>query len=230
MYGINLHTAFGDPVPMAGRVRDEYTATELQLVEHLRYLIGKCLRCREPSQPSVLADRFRNTPVKQLRLRDPDETYVTATSRRRKPDHGQWSNTTHAKETRARGRSRPLTESSMRYVRAIWELKPEHIDSIIARYSPDASRRRESSHRMMQRAASRYSNSATRQRSRIVTAVIVEGGQASEVRKALGLSPSDWRSSTARRMYYDISDWLERLDIESLLDWHGKWSASIRSA
>jgi hypothetical protein len=195
-----------------------FTARQLHEAEYLRAEAADCLRTPEPRLPDVLADVLgRQKVINPANWRA-----------RRRPHNDALAGlpvaAMHAVPTRRPGASRELCHGRIGRVSAMWALKQPHVTSLIARYSDSPLRRDAAARRLAALVAGGYHTRKTRGRGGIVAYALLTGTKMPGVRKLLGMSQQEWRSTNARRMAYEIRDVLEELDVESLLAWRRAWT------
>ena len=83
--------------------------------------------------------------------------------------------------------------------------------------------------RVSRYAARLYQIDKTQETARVAALVLLGGYTVRDVGFALGIPEEHFRSTNARQICYQIRDWLDDIDVESLLAWQNAWSAPIRS-
>lgn len=178
-------------------------------LDALRALARRCLHVRVRTQDSVLADVITDRPrangAAQLK-------------------RGRTPRTAHGTATRAPGHSRePVYASEFRLsrpVRAIWQLPPTHIRSLLAWYSPPSPRRDEARRRLCLAVASNFTSKKVRHRAALIAALLISGRtRPREFCEALGVAESDWRRSPHRSTVTQVRACLAERDSAALQAW-----------
>lgn len=206
-------------MPTSSKATDDFSQRQLLHVEELRREIVDCLAPGDPQRTSVLSGvspARKSRGGRKRKHRSSEAQKVPAVDR---------GYTATGAESRPPQFSRPLVDGRLRLVRAIWELNEKEIASILAHYSPSDERRNQSAWLLATKLARRCQKPQTRQQARIIAWVILRGGGAADCRTWLGIPEASWHSSYTRKLADQMKVTVERLDIDSLLAWHNKWSA-----
>jgi len=178
------------------------------LIDALRHDMRRCMRCRVPSQPSTIGAVMRkaaSTPDRFATKKGAGDRLTAA-----------------AVETRVAHNAPGLDDyvpGSSVDVLAIWRLKPVHICSIQARYSSSKSQRSGAQKRLARRASALCTSPKTKRRAVELALAMLQGATRDQCRQALGIERDKWSSSGEARTYWAVREWLENLDVLSLLAW-----------